>query len=139
MSNQKTLRIVTVCCIIGLIVINTVIATMLFRQSKYTECSAEIMNISYDEPESGKGMFMILSYNYNNRDYTIKQYVPSTNEYNIGDNITIRFNPDNPTEIQSTYIFNNILLTDIFLIIFTAGVFIFAYKKKKSFKQPNLH
>lgn len=92
------------------------------KHSNYTLVDARIVDVydvHIDEDDKGGNHYMILSYSYDNEEYTARQKVFFSAESKIGTEVNVKCNPDNPEEIENTFILHIFVIFDIFFTIFT--------------------
>ncbi len=132
-GKQKTSKILMACCLCVLVVINAILTINIIAQSSYVQCSAKIISVGTDNKEN----YITLSYNYENKDYIIKQTVSPNQSYNKGDNIEIKINPDNPVKTANYSELNSILIIDIAFAGIVLVLLAVSFLKKRKYKSEN--
>lgn len=130
-ATKKQLQIIIIIFLAVLIVLNLYFIRNIIKYSAYEDCNANIINTYYDIVDDTASYYISVSYTYNGKEYEADKLVPSLNGYDIGDNIIIKVNPENPTQLSSDYAMGTIVVIDIVLGIFTVFTFIALHVRKK--------
>jgi len=77
---------------------NKLINEFINKNDPFIEVTATVIDYEYTGPEED-GAYIIYEYNVNGVSYKVSSNIKSTNLPTIGDTLTIKYNPNNPTEV----------------------------------------
>jgi len=106
MVDKKIIGIVILCCIAGIFIIGGMVALELKKVSKFEPTEAKIIN-AITNPSTGttcsRPNFVVYEFEISGEKYQATKQVFGDAVNRIGKTERIKYNPQNPEEIENTY------------------------------------
>lgn len=131
---NKAVPIVLTCCTIVLITLVIIVISNLIQIAKYHKVKAYISSINTEiyagagDSQTSKAHFVTYNFTYDGKPYEVTQQVFMKVGKHVGDAVTLRCNPDNPTQIANMLLIKSCIAGICFLSLFIIIVFFQNYR-----------
>ena len=134
-TNKSLLKPIFIVCIVALLILCAITIKNTIIYSKYVSVDAVVIKTesvygTHSDSNMNQKHLVISEYQVGDAKYVAEQQVFFKSNKNVGDIITVKYNPKNPAEISNTYSYNFMIFIIIFLGLFTSLLWIIIREKR---------